>query len=446
MRSRFRRLATWRGWTPAAAGRRPGSWRSSRTGPTGHGLWFLRSDDGGASWSSYAPIQDDSSERDTPDLLTVGNDVALVYSYEGPTLGGSARHDVFFQWWRWDGGNDWSPSPPVRVFDSTSSTTAYYRGLIALDSVGRIWVQAFLLNSNGTHTAAISVSTDGGATFAQQPSLATVGTRAGGRLISLGTQLMFLYGTHACCDSGKMRLRNDGDPLSSWTSATTVFSDGIYHGAALSAVADGAGGLHLAYKNLSEKLYYRHYDGSGWSSATLLEGTPNWALQPAITRLGGDLVVFYNHMVTNNTSYRFFAKTFHAGSFSSAGTLDSSGGFKGYPAAAETLPTSTVNVPCVFGKTPNADSGGSAVLVSAKAPAPGPPPPPPPPPDGGVDGGVPDAGTDAGVPDAGTDAGVPDAGTYAGMPDAGTDAGVPDGGTDGGTPVPSGVLFSDDFN
>src|SRR2546429_1243050 len=49
-------------------------------------------------------------------------------------------------------------------------------------------------------------------------SLATVGMRAGGRLVSLGTKLMFLYGTHGCCDAGKMRLRNDGDRSEEHTS------------------------------------------------------------------------------------------------------------------------------------------------------------------------------------------------------------------------------------
>ena len=48
----------------------------------------------------------DRTERDTPDLIAVGNDIALVYSFEGPTLSGSVRHDVFFQWWRWDGRSD----------------------------------------------------------------------------------------------------------------------------------------------------------------------------------------------------------------------------------------------------------------------------------------------------------------------------------------------------
>ncbi|HWE26063.1 MAG TPA: N,N-dimethylformamidase beta subunit family domain-containing protein [Myxococcales bacterium] len=360
-----------------------------------HGLWFVRSDDAGATWSPYAPIQDDWTERDTPDVIVVGKDIALVYSYEGPTLTGSARHDVFFQWWRWDGADDWFPAPPVRVFDSTSSVTGYYRGLIALDSFGRIWIQAFRLNTDGTHTAVVTVSTDGGTTFTQQPSLATLADRGGGRLISLGTRLMFLYGAHGCCQVGKMRLRNDSDPLSSWSTAATALPDGIYHGAALSAVADGAGGLHLAYKSLAERLYYRHFDGTSWSAAILLEGTlqagSNWALQPAVTRLGDDLVVFYNQMITNNTSYRWVYRTLRAGSFSSPSTLDSSDGFKGYPTSFDTLPVSTTLVPCIFGKTANASTSGNAAIVFAPAPAPSaePPPPPPPPPDGGTpDGGA----------------------------------------------------------
>ena len=127
--------------------------------------------------------------------------------------------------------------------------TAYYRGLIAVDSEGRIWIQAFRLNSDGTHTAVVTVSTNGGGSFAQQPSLATLGDRGGGRLISLGTRLMFLYGGHGCCETGKMRLRSDSDPLATWSSAATVLSDGIYHGAALSALGDGAGGMHLVYKD-----------------------------------------------------------------------------------------------------------------------------------------------------------------------------------------------------
>jgi hypothetical protein len=96
-------------------------------------------------------------------------------------------------------------------------------------------------------TAVIAVSTDGGNSFAQQPPLASVGARGGGRLISLGSQVMFLYGSHGF-DPGRMMLRNDSDPLDQWSGPVDVFGEGIYHGAALSAAADGNGGLHLAYK------------------------------------------------------------------------------------------------------------------------------------------------------------------------------------------------------
>src|SRR4051812_4089943 len=85
-----------------------------KDGADGHGLVFVRSDDDGRSWRYYAAIQDDSSERDEADVVVVGNDIALVYSYEGPDLTGSTRHDVYFQWWRGSGGN-WTPDPAVRV-------------------------------------------------------------------------------------------------------------------------------------------------------------------------------------------------------------------------------------------------------------------------------------------------------------------------------------------
>src|SRR5919201_5808738 len=53
-------------------------------GANGHWLSMYRSTDEARTWSWYAPIQDSCCERDTPDLLAVGMDVALVYSEEGP--------------------------------------------------------------------------------------------------------------------------------------------------------------------------------------------------------------------------------------------------------------------------------------------------------------------------------------------------------------------------
>src|SRR5262249_17399658 len=150
-------------------------------GAAGHGLGFYRSDDDGRSFQYYQPIQDDPQERDTAELLVVGDDVALVYSFEGPELFGSTEHDVYFQWWRRSSA-DWVPDPPVLVFNSTSEETAYYRGELERDSLGRFWIQSFRLNPDGSATARVAVSSDGGRTFQIQPDLGNFPVEGGGRL------------------------------------------------------------------------------------------------------------------------------------------------------------------------------------------------------------------------------------------------------------------------
>src|SRR5690349_18913166 len=165
---------------------KPATWLLAvqQDGKSGHWLSMYRSTDEGETWHWYAPIADACCERDTPDMVQVGMDVALVYSYEGPDISGSTAHDVYFQWWRWNGSSDWFAQPTVKVFDSSSSATAYLRGELALDSLGRIWVWAQRLNPDGTFTGVMSVSADGGATFQAQPSLDTFSNRPGGRILA----------------------------------------------------------------------------------------------------------------------------------------------------------------------------------------------------------------------------------------------------------------------
>src|SRR5262245_17098881 len=114
-----------------------GSWMLAlqQDGAGGHALGFHRSDDDGRTWRWYAPIQDSPTHRDTADLLAVGHDIALVYSFEGPFLNGSTLHDVWFQWWRRT-PTGWAAQAPVRIFDSTSGSTAYYRAELARDGTG----------------------------------------------------------------------------------------------------------------------------------------------------------------------------------------------------------------------------------------------------------------------------------------------------------------------
>ena len=202
-------------------------------GAAGHWLSMYRSDDDGGSFYRIGAIQDTSVDRDEADMVVVGQDIAMVYSYEGPDLVGSTAHDVYFQWWRARNGT-WTPDPAVRVFNSTSSANGYYRAELVIDSVGRLWVQSFYLESDGSATAKIAVSTNGGGSFTVEPSLVNLPFRGGGRMLSVGTRMVFVYdghddGTHAA----HYRVRDDSAALGTWGPEQLAFAEGIYHGAAL---------------------------------------------------------------------------------------------------------------------------------------------------------------------------------------------------------------------
>lgn len=360
-------------------GGRPPTWLLTvqQEGAEGRGLSFFRSDDGGRTFRFAAAIQPDASHADRAEVLAVGRDVALVYSWEAPKLSPSRRHDVYFQWWRYrPETHDWAPQPAVRVFDA-DDTTAYSRALLARDSRGRLWVQAFRLESDGGSTAVLSVSVDGGVSFQRQPSLGRVKRRGGGRLLSLGSKLVFVYAMHDGFEPTRLRMRNDGDPLDTWSAVRDAFPEGIYHGAALSAVADGKGGMHLVYKDESERLYHRHFNGSTFGPRTLLEGSRDWAMQAATTRIGDTLYVFYNTMREPNVSYEVRARVLKDGRFSEPVVLDSRRTYKGYPNALETLPEGSSEVPCFFGEAPDANSRGYVGRVALAVPGGGEEPPPP---------------------------------------------------------------------
>ncbi|RYZ42195.1 MAG: exo-alpha-sialidase [Myxococcaceae bacterium] len=397
-------------------------------GAGGEGLNLFRSDDGFQTFDKLAAIQPDGSHHDRAELVAVGRDVALVYAFEAPSLAASSRHDVWFQWWRYqEDGHTWAPEPAVRVFNADDST-AYSRALLARDSRGRLWVQAFRLESDGGSTAVVAVSTDGGSSFQRQPDLGRVRKRGGGRMLSVGSKLVFFYAMHDGFEPTRLRVRDADDPLDTWGPVREAFSDGIYHGAALSAVEDGRGGIHLVYKDETERLYYRRFDGTSFGPRTLVENTPDWALQPAVTRVGSALYVFYNHM-QSAADYELRVRVLRDGTFSDPVTLDSRTSFKGYLSALDVLPDSVTEVPCFYGDSPDANSSAKVMRVAVpRQPGGG---------GSGQDGGTPGGGgsSDGGVgtPDGG--AGTPDGGS---APDGGVDAGT-DGGPvpgDGGVPGP----------
>jgi len=91
---------------------------------TDTGLQLYRSDDDGFSWTRYEAMNPSIAERQTADMVKVGGDVAVVTSFDAPSIVPDPSLDpgrkVYFQWWRTDGVRDWSAQPRVIVFSSSS--------------------------------------------------------------------------------------------------------------------------------------------------------------------------------------------------------------------------------------------------------------------------------------------------------------------------------------
>jgi hypothetical protein len=343
------------------------------------GLLWYRSDDGGATWRYYKDIiaQPDpavfnSSRRPTTlhltaDLIVVGSDIVAVYSHDATSSSAPAdvwdpQCVVYFQWWRFDGVNDWIPGQRLTVA-SPSSGQAYRRAGLARDSAGRLWVQAFLRRSSCNPVGSASctgdmlqvwVSTDGGSSFQGPQNLAALPNQlGGGRLISVGSQLLMLWGDYSTKPAQLMR-RNDSEPLTQWSAKVNAFPDGahIYHGASLSAVDDGAGGLHLVHKKWvaadTHQLYYRHFDGLAFGPAIALGSLGDWATQPAITSVGDDLYICVNHLISTNTNYEMRTYRLSNG-FTAWDAIDTQVNAKAYPSAPERVPSSDRVIPCAFG-------------------------------------------------------------------------------------------------
>ena len=186
-------------------------------GREGRGLGLYRSEDGGAHWSYLAPIQDDASHADTADLLVSGRDVALVYGWEAPSFSGSTRHDIWFEWWRYQPTTGtWRPEPAVRVFDETRSDRGFARPMLARDSRGRLWVQSFRNLAGGGSDVHAAVSEDGGASFIQLPVLGDTPARGGGVLFATGGRVIMLYDGHDAGTPARWRWRDDTWPLDQW--------------------------------------------------------------------------------------------------------------------------------------------------------------------------------------------------------------------------------------
>jgi hypothetical protein len=308
--------------------------------PSNPGLVLMRSDDEGQHWTFYRRIDNTATQlrnKFNADVIAVGGDVALVYSYDydlNDPSSDDALRKVFFQYWQYDGTNDWNLVTERTVWDPGTSGTMYERAEIARDSTGAYWVQAWhranlapgqyhdhtpedLVARSSTITDASNPAFD----FSNEQILVHTDWRAGGRLVALPNplgnpqpgRLLMLWNDYSFAPSTtKFIYRTDSDPKTIWSLPTVAFPDdpydGIYHGAAMSSVGDGGGNLHLVYKDTTElsKAWYRRYDfkTDTFGLRTLVDNSQaDWALQLATTLFKGDLVVFDNHLVNSELAY-----------------------------------------------------------------------------------------------------------------------------------------------
>ncbi len=363
------------------------------------GLQLYRSDDDGFSWTRYAAMNPSIAERQTADMVKLGGDVAVVTSFDAPSIVPDPSLDpgrkVYFQWWRTDGVRDWSAQPRVTVFGPASGA-AYHRGELAVDSRGRIWVQAFkrgptscdpatnprcavcaevVNGDNYGNTLVVSVSTDGGKTFAPEQQLASTLCRAGGRLITVGTKLVLIWNDYSANENGtrtvtRFMQRDAADALSVWSAAKDAFPDdpvdGIYHGAALSAVADSAS-AHLVYKDQNKlKLWYRRFDvaaGTFGAKVQVDDSQQDWALQPATTLRNGELFIAANHILAvGQYETRLWRQSTGLG-VANAVSLPAENAFHGYPALPETVAAAARSVPYVFTSAAAANGSGNEISL-----------------------------------------------------------------------------------
>ena len=288
------------------------------------------------------------------------------------------------------------PQAPVAVF-TPAQGVAYHRGELAVDSRGRIWVQAFKRGAtfcdpasnpkcavcgatagNGDtygNEVVVSVSADGGRTFAPERSLGTTLCRAGGRLISAGTKILMIWNDYSANENGTRTVtrfveRDAGDPLSAWSNPTDAFPDdpvdGIYHGAAMSAVADG-NSVHLVYKDQNQlRLWYRRFDaatGTFGARVQIDDSAQDWALQPATTLRDGELFVLANHRLSEN---RYETRMWRLSSglgAAQATALPPDDAFHGYPTLPETVPAWVRTLPYVHARAPTGAAAGEEVAV-----------------------------------------------------------------------------------
>ena len=209
-------------------------------------------------------------------------------------------------------------------------------------------------------------SIDEGAEWTPEEELArSRSSFLGGRVSAFGSQVAVLYDEYDPDDHGRYRLAAAG-PCAPWSEEERIGDDGLYHSGAFATVATPDGRLHLAYhEKATGSMRHRVFDGASWSEPFVLDPVDWWSNQPALARHGNDVIVAWNHMVTEG-HMEIRARTRRAdGTWEDERLVDGSGVYKGYTTGSENvLPGESMLVLWCE----DVDEGGSVVRLAPVEP------------------------------------------------------------------------------
>src|SRR6267143_676396 len=155
-------------------------------------------------------------------------------------------------------------------------------------------------------------------------------------------------------------------PSSPWARPSAAPADGIYHGAAMSAVVDGTS-VHVVYKDQNQmRIWYRRFDaatGTFGARVQIDDSAQDWALQPATTLRDGELFVLANHRLSEARYETRMWRLSSGFGAAQATALPPDDAFHGYPALPETVPAWVRTLPYVHARAPTAAGAGEEVAV-----------------------------------------------------------------------------------
>ena len=296
--------------------------------PENGDIYFSRSTDQGASWSYPLNISDTPDDSDQPALAVSGGRIYVVWEEAA-----AGNRDIYFSRSS-DSGASWSSALNVS-HDSGSST---YPAL-AVDSGGAIQA-AWQTHSPGNDEIYFCRSTDWGATWSaavnvsHNPGLSwrpVLAVDGGGRI----------YGVWQDSTPGNWEIyfSRSGDHGATWSTALNISGTADYSWAP-AATVDHLGRLHLAWREgtvNSGRLFFRRSSdhGSSWSPAAAISDAPAGSEEPVIgVNSSGHICVVWRQGSPISSEIYFSRSTNLGVSWSSAQNISHTPGGSVSPAVA----------------------------------------------------------------------------------------------------------------